>query len=77
MTKSEISNLVSQLTEKELFTLVSEICNQDKLCVPQFYNSDTCRNWGFDNLNHMNNVVAESSLHEIIDKDVQTLGLML
>ena len=77
MTNSEISNLVSELTEKELFFLVCEICNQDKLCIPQLYNLDSAKYYGFNNLNQMNNVVAESSLHEIIDRDVHDLGYEL
>ena len=66
MTNSEISNLVSELTEEKLSTLVYEIIKQDKLCIPLFYNTDHSKEFGFDNLKQMNNVVYyKSALQDI------------
>jgi len=65
MTQEQIQQLVSELSEKQLMTIVSEMVNQNRLCIPQFYNSNHAKFYGFDSIEEMND--GTKNLYEMID----------
>ena len=65
MTQQQIQKLVSELSEKQLMTIVSEMVNQNRLCIPQFYNSAHAKFYGFDSIEEMND--GTQNLYEMID----------
>ena len=73
MTNPEISNLVSELTEEKLSTLVYEIIKQDKLCIPQFYLPSHLEHYGFKSMKEMNE--NTNHLYQFIDEMVMDIEL--
>lgn len=69
MTQEQIQQLVSELSEKQLMTIVGEMVNQNRLCIPQFYNSNHANFYGFDSIEEMND--KTNSLYESIDEMVE------
>ena len=71
MKTKEIQKLVSKLTDKELMTLVGEMVNQDRLCIPQFYNSNHAEYYGFKSVEQMNKYTDH--LYQFIDEMVMDI----
>ena len=71
MTPEQIQQLVSKLSEKELMTIVGEMVNQNRLCVPQFYDSNHSKYYGYDSIEDMNE--KTDCLYESIDEMVEQI----
>jgi len=68
MTKSEISNLVSELTQEDIKKLLWSLQAQKKIYIPQYYNNDHAKDFGFEDVDEMYSCLK--GLSEQIDEIV-------